>query len=471
MRFVHIPLVLIFAIICGVSCRKDFEYAANDGKLEFSQDTVFLDTIFSNIGSSTYVLKVYNRSKEDIAIPTIGLAKGEESGYRLNVDGVAGKVFSDVPLMARDSLFIFIEMTFDITETTTNEFLYTDELQFGEGDLLQEIPLVTLVRDAIFLYPSETLEGKEETILLGRSTDGDEIFVDGFELGADQLNFNSEKPYVIYGYAVVPEKKILNISAGARVHFHKDSGILVKPEARLQIKGEISSDPAALEKEVIFEGDRLEPDFENVPGQWNGIWIASGSTGNTIDYLTIKNATVGLRIEGDGTLQSPTLTIKNTQIYDSAIYNLWGISAYITGENLVLGSAGSSSLYCNLGGNYSFIHTTIANYWTNSFRTGAALSIDASKNIPASTIEKADLTRADFINCIIDGNGEIELSITENSSELFNYLFRNCLIRFQTNDMNSSYDFEDSDRYQNILPSQMAAFINANSNNFRLAQK
>jgi len=472
MRTCLIYISISILVASGISCRKDFEYSVSMGNLEFSKDTVFLDTVFSNIGSSTYTLKVFNRSKEDISIPIIGLAEGEQSGYRLNVGGGAGKVFTDVPIMAKDSLFIFIETTFDVSEREMNEYLYTDVLQFDKGDNLQKIPLITLIRDAVFLFPSNTSYGVKENIILGLDTNGEEIRAKGFELSEDQLTFTNAKPYVIYGYAVVPEKKTLRIDAGVRVHFHKDSGILVRPESILQINGELSSDSLALEKEVIFEGDRLEPEFENVPGQWGGIWIAHGSTGNTIDHLTVKNATIGLRVEGDGVLQTPTMTIKNTQIYNSSRFNLWGISAFIKGENLVLGSAGANSLYCNLGGDYSFVHTTIANYWTDSFRNGAALTID-NKKIDLSGIEyNYNLTRANFQNCIIDGNGEVELILNSNGSNTFNYYFSNCLIRFdkkneEPND-DSLYDFDDLDKYLDNLINEKVKFKDAIKGDFRL---
>ena len=77
------------------SCRKDFEFSPSTGQLEFSKDTVYLDTVFTNIGSSTYNLKVYNRSNEDIYIPTVKLGLGESSNYRLNIDGMAGKEFQN----------------------------------------------------------------------------------------------------------------------------------------------------------------------------------------------------------------------------------------------------------------------------------------------------------------------------------------------------------------------------------------
>ena len=123
------------------SCRKDFDFAPSTGNLEFSKDTIYLDTIFSNIGSSTYNLKVYNRSNDDISIPTVRLSQGESSNYRLNVDGLPGKEFENVELLANDSLFIFVETTADIQTLALNslEFLYTDAIEFDTGNNLQKV--------------------------------------------------------------------------------------------------------------------------------------------------------------------------------------------------------------------------------------------------------------------------------------------------------------------------------------------
>ena len=54
---------LLFLLFAGIaisltSCRKDFAFEPSSGGLEFSKDTVYLDTVFTNIGSSTYKLKI-----------------------------------------------------------------------------------------------------------------------------------------------------------------------------------------------------------------------------------------------------------------------------------------------------------------------------------------------------------------------------------------------------------------------------
>ena len=137
-RILYICLSFIILMFWS-SCRKDFEFSPSTGNLEFQRDTVYLDTVFTNIGSSTYNLKVYNRSDDDIVIPTIQLENGTNSFYRLNVDGGTGldgaqegKVFENVVIVTNDSLFIFIETTIDIESlpNTTNQFLYTDRILF-----------------------------------------------------------------------------------------------------------------------------------------------------------------------------------------------------------------------------------------------------------------------------------------------------------------------------------------------------
>lgn len=468
--FLVLLLALFFAI---VGCRKDFDYSTSSGQLEFSLDTVFLDTIFTNIGSSTYTLKVYNRENENINIPFIGLENGQESGYRLNVDGIAGKEFNNVPLLAKDSMFVFIETTFDINAIGENEFLYTDAIRFDASSNSQKVHLVTLVRDAVFLYP-QTIDGSTETLVLGTDEEGNEIGIEGFFLEDAELNFTNEKPYVIYGYAAVGENKELVVDPGTRIHFHKGSGILVTSGASLKVNGMLSEDQDILENAVIFESDRLEPSFEDVSGQWGAIWLSSGSIENLINHAVIKNATIGLLVEGGAGAMSPTLSLQNTTITNSSISNLWGRATSITGENLVLGNAGQTSLHCNLGGSYNFKHITIANYWTNGLRNTSALAVDNFIELSSGETIVNDLTEASFANCIVDGNRSIELFLQKDNSAAFNYSFMNSAIKFNDSnglfEGNPLYDFNDFTVYQEVLLNVDLGFIDTTKNLFGLTE-
>ncbi|MEO0572271.1 MAG: hypothetical protein AAF039_11245 [Bacteroidota bacterium] len=467
-KWLNLIVVITLLVLCIFgSCREDFEFTPTTGGLEFSRDTVFLDTIFTNIGSSTRTLKVYNRSNDNILIPEISLRNEADSKYRLNVDGMAGNRFENVSLLAKDSLFVFVETTFDIASTGENEFLHTDAIQFGATGDFQVVELVTLVRDATFLFPSSQSDGSTETLLLGLDGDGNEIRVEGFLLEDEELIFTKEKPYVIYGYAAVTDGKILTIEAGSRVHFHKDSGILVGTGGSLQVQGMLSTDRELLENEVVFEGDRLEPEFENVPGQWGTVWLAAGSTANSITHLTIKNATIGLLVDGDGLLENPTLTLSNSQLHNSLNVNLWARTARLEAQNSVFGNAGNSSLYCNLGGSYQVKHCTMANYWTSGFRNSPALRIDDNMGGASQ-----DLVNALFSNCIIDGNRDLELRFSNEGTGAFNYQFLNCSIKFRDPRQdfldNPLYDFQDPSRYQNVLINPSIFFLDTPKNDFQL---
>lgn len=468
-----LTIIVVFGLLfwCG-SCRKDFEYTPSNGTLSFSKDTVFLDTVFNNIGSSTYSLKVYNTGRNDILVPSIRLEKGNSSFYRLNVDGKAGQDFQDIPIAAQDSMFIFIETTVDLGINPENTLLYTDALVFDSGTFEQQVQLVTLAKDAVFLYPARNPDGTKESVFLSIDDAGNEIRIEGFILQDDQLRFTNEKPYVIYGYAAVAESKSLTIDAGARIHFHKDSGLLVQDGGSIAINGVRSVDKELLEGEVIFEGDRLEPAFSDVSGQWGLFWLAAGARNSTIDYLTVKNGSVGLLVEGDGTLLSPTLQIRNSQIFNNSSHNVWARNAFINGENLVLGSSGAASLYLNLGGNYTFTHCTIANFWSNGFRNSSALEIDNVLQLSETNSITSDLIQADFRNCIIDGNTQLELLLEKRDEALFNYTFSNCLIKF--NDIRNQfegdelYDFQNTERYSNIKLGFESDFFFPSRNDFRI---
>jgi len=440
------PLTFLIALLLVIfsSCRKDFSAELSSGNLTFSKDTVYLDTVFTNIGSSTYNLKVYNKSNNAISIPTIQLGKGENSFYRLNVDGTPGKVFENVEILAKDSLYIFIETTIDYTQVTNP--IYTDEILFDNGNNLQDVKLITLVKDAHFLFPSKDVTGLVETINIGIDAEGNEINANGFYLN-DNTTFTNEKPYVIYGYCAVPSTKTLTIEAGANIHFHENSGLIVEKNATLNIDGELTN-------EVVIEGDRLEPQFSNIPGQWGAIWLRAGSKNHNINYAIIKNASAGIIMDSIGSNITPTLTIKNTQIYNSSNFGILGRETNIEGENLVINNSGQASLACIIGGTYNFTHSTFTNFWNNSLREYPSVLINNfftySKN-NNQIVETRDLFAANFTNCIIDGNNNLELAIDKVEGSQFNYLFKNNLIRF--NDLNNSYteipeyNFEDENHY------------------------
>lgn len=477
----QLQLILsLLILILWSSCRKDFEFTPSNGTLQFSKDTVYLDTVFTNIGSSTYNLKVYNRSNEDIIIPTIRLGQGQNSMYRLNIDGmtgngpILGKEFENVELLAKDSMYIFIETTIDIQSlvSTETQFLYTDAIEFDGGSNQQKVELVTLVKDAVFIYPNRDSNGVVETLTFDVDGDGteDETTIQGRFLTGAELTFTNERPYVIYGYAAVDDGDELNIEAGARIHFHANSGLLVTDGASLKVHGLPSTDQELMEGEVIFEGDRLEPNFADVPGQWQAIWLFNNSTDNTINHATIRNGTVG--VLSDGNQDDPTkLVITNSQIYNSSNFGLLGRGTSISAENLVINNSGQSSFAGTYGGRYNFVHSTIANHWRNSFRQFPSVLLNNFIVDEDNTTFTNPLEEANFTNCIIYGTENIEMILDRDASDDFNFKFTNCLIRFDDTNNNFTediYNFNDDSLYENILFNLNPDFLDAQNNKLNI---
>ena len=481
-------LILIGFAVSLTSCRNDFEFESKTGGLEFSKDTVYLDTVFTNIGSSTYTLKVYNRSSKNISIPSLRLKDGTASKYRLMVDGMAGQVFENVEMLAKDSMYIFVSVTAEVADANPSDFLYTDKILFGDetNPNHQKVELVTLIQDAYFIYPGR-VQNPDETytydeLNLGVDGDGNPISIRGRFLeethpaNGNELHWTNTKPYVVYGYAAVPSNKTLVVDAGARVHFHAESGLIVANNASIQVNGSPST-TAALENEVIFEGDRLEPDFSEVPGQWGTIWFSVGSTNNQINNLTIKNATVGMLVTGNDNTPNPTLNLKNTQIYNCSNVGILARNGNIEGKNVVVNNCGQTSFAGSYGGSYEFTHCTFANYWSRPNQTAVSLD-DFIQTSSGYIIEP--LTKANFKNCIIYGSSNLGINLQKRgTSTAFNYNFDHCLLKFidYNNALSSNplYQFSNANLYTTCLIATNSSinkpdFENPTNNKLRIGQ-
>ena len=464
-------LVFLFFIALALSvtsCRKDFSTIPSFGSLEFSKDTVFLDTIFSNIGSATYNLKVYNRGNNDITIPTIALENGVGSNYRLNVDGIPGKSFENIDILAKDSIFIFIETTIDVTSVPNP--LYTDRILFDNGLNEQDVDLVTLVQDANFIFPGRDPITLEVDVL---TLDNQPTTIQGRFLDDSELNFSNTKPTVIYGYAAVPANKTLVIDAGSKIHFHDNSGLIIDSNAKLEVNGTLS-------EKVVFEGDRLEHAFSNTPGQWGIIWIRDGSKENVINHAQIKNGVAGIVVDGiDNNSSIPTVTIKDTEIFNHSNFGVLARESRVLGENLVVGNAGEASLACIAGGDHNFVQSTFANYWINGIRSlPTVLLNDYVTNIDSNgqetIIANQNPSSANFINCIVDGNNNIEFVVDVVEQAPFDLNVSNSMLKF--NDLNSDFDdipkldFDDFNLYQNIILNGFPHFRNSVANDFIIGE-
>ncbi len=89
-----------------VGCTERKYVTSGDVVLDFSVDTVYFDTVFTSIGTSTRELRVVNSNKRCISIDQISLASANSS-FRLNIDGITGDLRNNIDIAPGDSIYSF----------------------------------------------------------------------------------------------------------------------------------------------------------------------------------------------------------------------------------------------------------------------------------------------------------------------------------------------------------------------------
>lgn len=434
----HVGIIITFftfLLLGSTSCKKNKLLIDSSAKVDFSADSVMFDTVFTQAGSTTRQIRVINNHDERINISSIDVQGGSASPFFLNVDGTPGRSFTDIEIAGHDSLFIFIQV-FVNPNNTNSPLVISDAINFKVNGNTQTVYLEAWGQDAYYHKPTNAIK-----------------FINGGYLPYTTIStmtpatvtWVNDKPHVIYGWLVVDSTQTLIINAGVKVHFHQNAGLWVYTGGTLKVKGTLGN-------EVIFQGDRLEPSMQDEPGQWDRIWINEGdkfSTGNEIDYAIIKNGFIGVQAEllfapvGDPNIKC-RLKITNTKIQNMKKYGMFNIAYGVYGGNNVISNCKEYCLTCVAGGNYTFLHSTFANFWTKDSRPTPCVYIN---NYSGST--QLPLDSCYFGNCIIDGNSASELELDINNGTTFppKHKFSYCFIRTTSN-----------------LSSNPTVFINCNPN-------
>lgn len=388
-------LLLVFLGIFGSwgsGCRPERISEDPNDRLDFSSDTLLFDTVFTTIGSVTLPLKIYNRNDEAIHVESISLREGAHSQFRMNVDGIPGYRVEDLTLSSGDSLWIFVEVTVD-PNTGLLPFVIEDAIEVKRGQVVQEVILNAWGQNAYFhggLDPIETLPCPAV--------------------------WSADKPHVIYGIVEVDKDCSLRILAGTQVHVHSGGGLLIN-QGTLDVEGVLGS-------EVVFQGDRLEPEYDDVPGQWGvelnfsyeteygidavtvargGIWLY-GSKNSNIDYAIIKNGTIGIQVDTVGVSNGYALRLTNTRIFNMSAIGLYAQGGVIQGFNNLIYDCGQSAAAFTLGGVYRLDHCTFANYWSEGVREAPTVFFNDWYEDINGTTQIRPLDGSQFRNCIVWGN-------------------------------------------------------------------
>lgn len=408
----YIKYFFTFAILSVTlfsACQKEEFITTADAKVAFSKDTLRFDTVFTQVGSATRFFKILNPHNQPIKISKIYLAKGDQSYFNLNIDGVSGDAQENIEIPANDSIYVFAEVTINPNDKN-NPFVIDEELIVETNGNTQKVILEAWGQNANYI-PSNTAKGKIAA------------------LTADAI-WNDPKPYVIYGILLIDGFK-LTIEAGTKIHIHgglvrtddkqiySDGMIYVRNGGEIEIKGTKA-------KPVVIQGDRLEKPFEKIPAQWNLIYFGANSKAN-FSYTTIKNARLGLYADS-----ASTAHLKYCQIYNTAGPGIYARQADVTLDNCLLHSNGDRSFVVNQGGSYQLTYTTIANFGANApaleLSNAFCRAFDNAGNC-ASLLVSPLFFRAK--NSIFHSSQRDALSFVEVKNIPFNYLFENSIVRVQ----------------------------------------
>ncbi len=462
LKYTLSAMLLLLIILSG--CRKERFTTATGDKLEFSIDTLRFDTVFTARGSATRIVKVFNRHNKSIRIDKIEL--GNNSFYNINVDGTPTNLIEEVDIAPKDSMYIFAEVEIDPTNSG-NPFIVLDSIEFQTNGNTQFVFLESFGQDANYV--------------------GDSYRIGVLTCGGGTTVWDDVKPYVVMGFLLVDSCHLV-INPGVDVHFQGgtsrdtiDGDILLLPNGTLYFTDEASIEVnGQLGAPVRFRTDRIEPEFEDVPGQWGGIFLSPGCTGNSFDYAEIRNAAVGIRVDS-----AADLTINNSTIYEISSSGILGLHSTITGSNCLIYDVSLHNLQLEYGGNYQFTHCTFANEANNAYVSHSKPVLRMSNyfvpgvDADGNAIIYENAVNAVFENCIFYGtlSDELLLDNPEIVTAPYNFTFNHCLIKadtlnidspdFMDNVMinnNQDFSFLDSDDLDYHLDTIINPAVNAGTN-------
>ncbi|HOS17121.1 MAG TPA: hypothetical protein PKX15_08950 [Bacteroidales bacterium] len=419
-------LLLTMLCVSFFSCRKENIYENKDAKLKFSSSLITFDTIFTTVSSITKRLVVKNPYNGNLKTD-IYLLGDNNSYFSININGISAKSLKDVEIPAKDSVFIFIKVIINPNQVNL-PMLVTDTILFHTNGNKQQVGLLAYGQDAHFIIADKWL---------GTAINYKVVAGEG-----ENVTWTNDKPYVIYGYAVVDSVGKLNIEPGTRIYIHKKGGLWVYKGGCLHVNG-TSDNP------VTFQGDRMEEFFQDDYEQWDRIWINEGTQDNIINHAVIKNAFIGIQAEILEKDMGNKLILTNTIIKKSSGMGFLAKNYKVQAYNNVISDCVQYALTLMQGGDYTFINNTIHNAYHLGTRSTPSVFF-SNYYIFNNTMYLSDF-RCDFINNIIWGNNAREFSCGYDKAAEFKLNIEYCLLKSDTNypDYFSNMLFNNNPSFEN----------------------
>jgi hypothetical protein len=423
-------LLILFFPLFLLSCKKDSFITSPDARVTFTSEKLEFDTLFVSSGSTYRSFKIKNENDQKLMISGIRIL-GNNSFFRLNVDGIIGPQVNNIEIEANDSVYVFVQVNID-PNANNLPFVIRDSIGISYNGINRLVHLEAWGQNAHFL--------RDKIITVNET-------------------WNNDLPYVILGPLVIDTGRTLIINKGCRIYLHADAPIVV--DGTLLVNGLMDT-----VDRVYFRGDRLDEPYRDFPASWPGIFFRGSSKDNIFNYAVIKNTFQAIGTQDLPLSANPKIILNECIIDNAYSAGIIAVNSSIRAQNCLISNCGKN-IYLVKGGDYQFTHCTAVSYGNGFIQHRDPVLLVSNfineNNIPAS----ANLN-AVFRNCIFWGDNGIlvdeEVVVLKNGNTVFNVLFDHDLWKVQTTPTNSTI----TQVIQNQDPIFDSVNTNKNYYNFRL---
>lgn len=346
-------LKIFFSLLAGLlglpavltSCIEDGVSTSASDQPVFSTDTVRMGSLLTLGPSPTSRFIVYNRHDKIMNISDIAFRDDDAGQFRINVDGMSGRRFSNVEIRPNDSIFVFVEATLSENgrDVPVDVLAHID---FRVNGVTSSIPVKA--------------QGQDVT-----RVSGDTRF-------SGETSLTPGKPYLVNDSLVVEEGAILTLPAGTRLLMHDKAEIIV--HGTLRVFGTV-------EKPVEITGDRsgfvaASIPYEVMSGQWGGIRFTPTSSANEIHHASIRNSEWGIILDHcGGSRNEPAMTLHNSVVRNTKNYVVEAIHSSLTAVGCEFSDA-SLGILRLVGSEHLVSQCTLGNYYLFTAIGGPALRLE-----------------------------------------------------------------------------------------------
>lgn len=383
-------------IIVGMSsCKKDSFITGSGARISFSADTLKFDTVFTTLGSTTRLVKVKNENDQKLMLSSVRLMGGSLSPFKTNINGTATPEISQLEIAANDSIYIYVVVTINPSQNNL-PFLVRDSIEIQFNNQIRYIQLEAYGQNANFIT--------HQTI------------------NSTQV-WNHPLPFVVLGSLTVRETGQLTLAAGTRMY--------VRATAPIIIHGTLITQ-GTRNRPVVFRGERIDDYYRDLPGSWPGILFTETSKNNVLTFTELHNALNTITVNGPSVNAEPKLTVRQCQINNAFEAGLLLTETDVEVTNSLISNC-ASNIAIQKGGNYNFIHCTVASMTNRYFFRQTPVLSAANFITHNGQISSSPLSAA-FTNSIFWGNSgfvENEIELLRDASAGFGVTFQHCLYRMQ----------------------------------------